>query len=142
MTMMKREQTRSYARTFWSLCSACSLAAALVLSQAAAQAAEAPPAAKASNAVDVKLTEYAIDMPHTLPPGPTTFKLHNEGKKVHRFKIEGPGIDGAMSDEVSPRQTGSLDLTLQPGEYKVTCPIGSHSMKGMSLTVTVAKPAA
>ena len=108
----------------------------ILLAATIALAAEAP---KASRSVDVHLSEYAIDMPHTLPPGPTTFTLHNDGKKVHRFKIEGPGIaTGLMSEQVSPGHTGTLDVTLEPGEYKVLCPIGSHSIKGMALTLEVA----
>jgi uncharacterized cupredoxin-like copper-binding protein len=61
--------------------------------------------------------------------------------KTHSFKIEGPGIDQLLSTPVKPRETGKLDLILQPGEYKVYCPIGSHSAKGMTTTLTVtAKP--
>src|SRR6185436_1878539 len=43
--------------------------------------------------VEVHLTEYAIAMPKTLPAGPTTFALSNDGQKSHSFKIEGPGLD-------------------------------------------------
>jgi uncharacterized cupredoxin-like copper-binding protein len=97
---------------------------------------------KASAApVEVHLTEYAIAMPQTLPAGPTTFALHNDGKKSHSFKIEGPGLDELLSKPVRPHETETLQVTLQPGEYKVYCPIGSHSAKGMTMTLTVtAKP--
>ncbi len=86
--------------------------------------------------VEVRLTEYAIGMPHTLPAGPTTFLLHNEGKKNHRFKIEG-GIEELQSPSVKPHETGTLEVTLQPGEYKIYCPLGSHAIKGMTMTLTV-----
>jgi hypothetical protein len=88
-------------------------------------------------AVEVRLSEYKIDIPSTLPAGPTTFALHNEGNKKHAFKLEGPGIDGTQSAILEAHQTGELKVTLQPGEYKVYCPIGSHSNKGMSLKLTV-----
>jgi uncharacterized cupredoxin-like copper-binding protein len=92
---------------------------------------------KAVNVVEVQLSEYKIDMPETLPAGPTNFILHNEGGKSHSFKIEGPGLDGPFSSPIPPHTKGALQVTLQAGEYKVTCPIGSHSMKGMTKTLTV-----
>jgi uncharacterized cupredoxin-like copper-binding protein len=92
---------------------------------------------KAAGAVEVHLSEYTIDMPHTLPPGPTTFHLHNDGHKTHRFKITGPGIESEQSTAVKPGDSETVQVTLQPGEYKVSCPIGSHSAKGMMLTLVV-----
>jgi uncharacterized cupredoxin-like copper-binding protein len=94
-------------------------------------------AAEAPATVEVRLTEYAIEMPHTLPPGPTTFVLHNEGHKGHSFKLEGPGIADMTPVIVKPNKTGTAQVTLQPGDYKVWCPIGSHSAKGMTMTLTV-----
>ncbi|MES1211657.1 MAG: cupredoxin domain-containing protein, partial [Acidobacteriota bacterium] len=83
-------------------------------------------AAEAADPVEVRLSEYAIEMPHTLPAGPTTFLVRNEGKNTHSFKIEGPGIAQMLETPVRPRKTGSLQVTLQPGDYKVYCPVGSH----------------
>jgi uncharacterized cupredoxin-like copper-binding protein len=88
--------------------------------------------------VEVRLTEYTVDMPHTLPSGPTTFLVRNEGKNTHSFRIEGPGIAEMLSAPVRPRKTASLQVTLQPGDYKVYCPVGSHESKGMTMTLTVA----
>lgn len=91
--------------------------------------------------VEVHLTEYSIAMPKALPAGPTTFALSNDGQKSHSFKIEGPGLDELLSKAVRPHETGTLQVTLQPGEYKVYCPIGSHAARGMTMTLTVtAKP--
>lgn len=96
----------------------------------------------AAAAVEVRLSEYAIAMPRTLPAGPTAFVVHNDGRKVHSFKIEGPGLAELLSAPVQPRATAKLEVTLQPGEYKVYCPIGSHADKGMTLTLAVTpKPA-
>src|SRR5262245_64818109 len=78
---------------------------------------------QAPAAVDVELSEYAIAMPATLSAGPTTFTLHNTGKKNHSFKIEGPGLDQLLEKPVHPHETATLQLTLQPGDYKVYCPI-------------------
>jgi len=76
-------------------------------------------------------------MPKTLPPGPTTFLVRNEGQKNHSFRIEGPGIEEMLATSVKPHATGSLQVTLQPGEYKVYCPMGSHAAKGMTTTLVV-----
>ena len=96
-----------------------------------------PRADKAAATVEVRLDEYTIEMPHTLPPGPTTFLVRNEGQKNHSFEIEGPGIDSKLEAAVRPHATGSLQVTLQPGEYKVYCPMGSHAAKGMTMTLVV-----
>jgi len=103
-----------------------------------------PESGKAAATVEVTLSEYAVGMPHTLPAGPTTFLIHNEGKKTHSFKIEGPGIDEILKKPVPPAATDQLQVTLQPGEYKIYCPIGSHEAKGMTmkLAVTAAPPPA
>jgi uncharacterized cupredoxin-like copper-binding protein len=103
-----------------------------------------PESGKTAATVEVTLSEYAVEMPHTLPAGPTTFLVHNEGKKIHSFKIEGPGIDEILSKPVRPQETGKLQVTLQPGEYKIYCPVGSHEAKGMTmkLAVTAANAAA
>lgn len=103
----------------------------------AAIASEEPRTEKAAAPVEVHLSEYAVDMPHTLPAGPTAFLVHNDGKKTHSLKIEGPGLDELLSAPVKPRATASLQVTLQPGEYKVYCPIGSHEPRGMKMTLTV-----
>jgi len=108
----------------------------LLLCCAAASGAQEPRKTPAAP-VEVHLTEYAIAMPKTLPAGPTTFALSNDGKKSHSFKIEGPGLDELLSKPVRPHETGTLQVTLQPGEYKVYCPIGSHAAKGMTMTLTV-----
>lgn len=114
------------------------------LTTLAVRAAAEPESGKHAATVEVRLSEYAIEMPHTLPAGPTTFLVRNEGKKIHSFKIEGPGIDAILSKPVQPQAAGELQVTLQPGEYKIYCPVGSHEAKGMTmkLTVTAAPPPA
>jgi uncharacterized cupredoxin-like copper-binding protein len=96
-----------------------------------------PPKGQAAT-VEVHVSEYSIKMPDTLPAGPTTFVVHNDGQKSHSFKIEGPGLgETILAKPVPPQSTENLDVTLQPGEYKVYCPIGSHEVKGMKLTLKV-----
>ena len=90
--------------------------------------------------VEVVLDEYTIEMPHELPPGPTTFAITNKGQKSHSFKIQGPGIDVTLEAVVRPKASTTLQVTLQPGEYDVICPIGSHAAKGMTMKLVVASP--
>src|ERR1044071_1854080 len=97
----------------------------LLLGLTAAMAAEKP--------VEVRLTEYTIEMPGPRPPGPTPFAIHNEGRKSHSFKIQGPGIDAMLEAVVRPKETGTLQVTLQPGEYQIHCPLGSHAAKGVRM---------
>lgn len=111
----------------------------LVFALTAAARSEKPPSDKTAGTVEVRLTEYAVEMPHTLPAGPTTFLVHNKGVKRHSFKIEGPGIDTMLEVVVPQRQTGKLEVTLQPGEYKVYCPIRDHSAKGMTMKLVVSE---
>jgi uncharacterized cupredoxin-like copper-binding protein len=94
---------------------------------------------KTAGTVDVRLSEYAIEMPQTLPPGPTSFLLHNLGHKTHSFKLEGPGITDMSPTLVRPGETGTVQVKLQAGEYKVYCPIGNHSAKGMTTTLVVSQ---
>ena len=58
---------------------------------------------------------------------------------VHSFRVEGPGLtsDTILAKPVQPQETENLQVTLQPGEYKVYCPVGSHEVKGMKLTLKV-----
>ncbi len=105
----------------------------------AAAGAETPLGEKAAAKVEVRLSEYTVEMPHTLLAGPTAFLLRNEGQKSHSFKIEGPGIEDAPAVIVKPGKTDSLQVTLQPGEYKVYCPIGSHAAKGMTMKLVVSR---
>ena len=111
----------------------------LLLGLAAAGGAVEPQGDKGAP-VDVHLSEYAIQMPQTLPAGPTTFVVHNDGKKFHSFRIEGPGLSEILAKPVEPQMTESLQVTLQPGEYKVYCPVGSHENKGMKTTLKVTAP--
>jgi plastocyanin len=100
-------------------------------------AAAADPQGGKAAVVEVRLSEYAIEMPHTLPAGPATFLVRNEGKKTHSFRIEGPGLAEALAKPVKPAESESLEVTLQPGEYKVYCPVGSHEAKGMTISLVV-----
>jgi uncharacterized cupredoxin-like copper-binding protein len=102
---------------------------------------ESKTAAAVSNtegaSVDVKLTEYKIEMPASIDAGMTTFKVTNAGDETHGFEIEGNGIEKALKPRLKKGESGSLQVDLKPGTYKVYCPVLGHKRHGMSLDLTV-----
>src|SRR5262245_53119754 len=76
-----------------------------------------------SNVVQVSLVDGHIDMPETLPAGPTTFEVTNNGTTEHNFEIGGPAMELKLESNLSPGQSGTLDVDLAPGEYQVFCPV-------------------
>ena len=90
-----------------------------------------------NGSVDVKLTEYKIEMPALIGAGATTFNVTNSGKETHGFEIEGSGIEKALKPRLKKGENGSLQVDLKPGTYKVYCPVIGHKWHGMSLDLTV-----
>jgi hypothetical protein len=89
--------------------------------------------------VEVSLTEFAIDMPTTLPAGPTTFVVSNNGSFEHNFEIESEelGIEVALAANLAPGETATLEVDLPAGTYEVYCPVGNHREQGMEVELTV-----
>ena len=85
----------------------------------------------------MSLTEFVVDMPESLPAGPTTFVVTNDGTIEHSLEIEGQGIEEALEPHLQPGETGELTVDLQPGSYEAYCPIGNHQEQGMSVELTV-----
>jgi uncharacterized cupredoxin-like copper-binding protein len=98
-------------------------------------AATEPYSAKGS--VEVKLTEYKIEMPSLSGAGATMFNVTNTGNEAHGFEIEGNGIEKALKPRLKKGENGSLQVDLKPGTYKVYCPVIGHKWHGMSLDLTV-----
>ena len=98
-------------------------------------AAAVPDTAKGS--VEVKLTEYKIEMPASVGAGVTTFKVTNAGEETHGFEIEGNGTEKALKPRLKKGESSSLQVDLKPGTYKVYCPVHGHQTRGMSLDLTV-----
>ncbi len=91
----------------------------------------------AQGSVEVKLTEYKIEMPASVGAGVTTFKVTNAGEETHGFEIEGNGIEKALKSRLKKGGSSSLQVDLKPGTYKVYCPVHGHKMRGMSVDLTV-----
>jgi uncharacterized cupredoxin-like copper-binding protein len=90
----------------------------------------------AATTIEVKLSEYKIDMPKTALAGSTTFKVTNTGKELHNFEIEGNGIEKRVG-ELNPGEAKTLLVKLKHGKYEVYCPVPGHKSHGMSLDLTV-----
>lgn len=103
-----------------------------------AKAAAQEPAGQVAPAkmVEVKLSEYKIEMPASAAAGSTTFTVTNTGKTVHNFEIEGNGIEKRLG-KLAAGETRTLSVELKPGKYEVYCPIPGHKMRGMKLDLTV-----
>jgi uncharacterized cupredoxin-like copper-binding protein len=92
---------------------------------------------RADQKVEVKLTEFKIEMPTTLSAGATTFTVTNTGGDAHSFEIEGNGIEKALATQLQAGQSKTLQVELKPGTYEVYCPVPGHKTLGMSRRLTV-----
>lgn len=98
----------------------------------------APASAIPSNAVNVRMVDYSFEMPNQIAAGSVTFNVENAGEHKHNFEIEGQGIEKELEEDLEPGQRGTLRVDLQPGRYRVYCPVGDHAEKrGMETTLTV-----
>jgi uncharacterized cupredoxin-like copper-binding protein len=87
--------------------------------------------------IEVTLTEYAIQMPSSLPSGSATFKVTNEGTEEHSFEFEGQGVEEALTTNLQPGESTTLTAELQAGTYTAYCPVDDHRQMGMQTQVDV-----
>jgi plastocyanin len=92
----------------------------------------------AGAAVTATEADFSITLSSTsLPAGTYTVTVRNDGSATHSLTIEGPGGVDVTSDTVQGGESTTMDVTLQPGEYEVYCPIDNHRAMGMDTTLTV-----
>jgi hypothetical protein len=87
--------------------------------------------------VKLTLAEYAIKMPQVLPAGLTRFEVTNAGDRAHYLEIERRGTDVMFGLNLLPGNTKSVEIILEPGQYRVWCPFNRDEAKGMELMVRV-----
>ena len=97
-------------------------------------------AAPARHAVAAKVTVTFTDKtlrvaPTTPSSGETTFVVRNIGKKAHVLVVKGPGVNNARSPKLAAGGTGKLTVTLRPGAYVLSDPIGLGEYNVMFLDV-------
>ncbi|MBW3632098.1 MAG: cupredoxin domain-containing protein [Chloroflexi bacterium] len=89
--------------------------------------------------VDVSLSNFTIDMPTELAPGPVRFTIVNNGAAPHSFVLEGEGIRKTLANTLQPGDSARLNADLTPGTYTIYCPVGegAHRAQGMELELRV-----
>ena len=104
-------------------------------SSPSSSAGEAP----TSSTLQAALVDFAVEMPETeLSAGTYTIEATNEGGASHDLVVEGPdGADVAATEILAPGASGSVEVTLEPGEYVFYCSVGNHRSMGMEVEVTV-----
>jgi plastocyanin len=105
--------------------------------QASPDGPTASPAPAQTITAEVGLTEYAIQMPLSLAAGPQLFRVTNNGASVHNLQVEGLGIEETFESNLSPGETQTMRLDLEPGTYQVYCPVSNHREQGMEMQLSV-----
>jgi uncharacterized cupredoxin-like copper-binding protein len=114
------------------------LALAACTTEGDEQATEGTPAATAGGAnIEVSLSEFAIEMPESVPAGVIAFDVGNVGSMPHNFEIEGESVEEVLPEDVQPGDSATLEVELAPGTYTVYCPIGNHREQGMERQLEV-----
>lgn len=100
---------------------------------------QSPAEGDGPNVVGVALNEFTITLPDEVSAGPTQFNVSNVGAVPHNFVIEGDGVAEQLTDNLPTRQTGTIEVDLQPGTYTVYCPVGNgaHRANGMERQLIV-----
>lgn len=76
----------------------------------------------------VETTEMEFSPDHmSLVPGLHTITVENTGKIRHTFSINSLGSEVT----VSPGETKTLDITVEPGTYRYVCRVLDHEGLGM-----------
>lgn len=88
--------------------------------------------------VQVTLAEDRIQMPGSVPAGPTTFEVTNEGNAERRFEIAGPGVEQRLATPLKQYEVQTLTVDLEPGTYRVST--GDRTARGLETTLTVTRP--
>lgn len=96
-----------------------------------------PEAQQVSQKVQVNLSDKSIEMPPSLPAGLTTFTVTNTGRHDHSFGITGPTGDKMLEKALKPGESGSLELHLDNGTYRIYCPIDQDRGEGTQIALDV-----
>jgi plastocyanin len=91
-----------------------------------------------SQSITATEADFSITLDSTdLKAGDYEIQIVNDGGATHDLVVEKDGQDVAKSDTIGPGSTGSVTVSLEPGEYVFFCSIGNHRAMGMEVKVTV-----
>jgi hypothetical protein len=86
--------------------------------------------------IKVTFSDSGLRVSPTTPgAGPTTFVVRNQGRKVHVLVVKGPGVKGARTGKITAGATVTLKVTLRPGAYVLSDPVGLGEYNVMFLDV-------
>lgn len=98
---------------------------------------EAGPAGPAKATIRMGLKDFKLAPDKAVgKAGTITFQLVNEGRYTHDFRVEGDGVD-EKAPKVGQGRDREWQIDLEPGSYRISCPISNHSKRGMTGTLVV-----
>ena len=74
--------------------------------------------------VKVTFTDTTLRLARVPQSGLTTFVVSNTGKRTHMLVVTGPGVKSAHTAKLAAGGTAKLTVTLRPGAYVLSDPIG------------------
>ncbi len=87
--------------------------------------------------VNIVLKDFNLEPDQiTVKAGTVTFILTNGGRYTHDFRVDGQGVD-EKAPKVAVGRERRWEITLEPGEYRISCPISNHDERGMVGTLVV-----
>lgn len=96
------------------------------------------PTAGGTGPMTVTLSDFEISPDEdSFSAGTYVVSVVNDGSSTHDLVIERDGTQVAVLDPVVPGRSGTLTVTLDPGEYVVFCSIANHRAMGMETTIEV-----
>jgi len=110
---------------------------------------------KGPTVVNVKLTDFKVEMDKTsIPAGPVKFVITNAGKSQHEIVLEPAGVNNkpfeagdkkSEAEDIEVGKSATLEWTIdKPGQYQLACHVNEnnvdHYAAGMVLTFTVTAP--
>jgi hypothetical protein len=85
-------------------------------------------------AIEVELTDDAIEMPDEIAAGFVAFEVTNSGTLEHGFSIEGAE---ATLESLAADQRDTVTIVLEPGSHTAFSPVGSDRDDGLERSFTV-----
>ncbi|HET9768570.1 MAG TPA: hypothetical protein VFS60_17120 [Thermoanaerobaculia bacterium] len=86
--------------------------------------------------VDVALTGTSFQVVGSMAPGPARFRVRNVSSGRHSFAIDGSGQTFKLEDPLDPGESGTLDVELASGSFRIRCPLSGHTEPPRQLIVT------
>jgi plastocyanin len=96
------------------------------------------------NTIQVSETEYKLT-PKTVTiakAGTYTIEATNNGTVDHALTVEGNGLEETRTDTIGPHDSSFITVDLEPGTYRLYCPIDGHQKLGMAGKIIVGGSAA